>query len=385
MTRHRLQAVAKGTSMKVNKLVVAPAIVLCLLLAACNGGGKPAQGAVGSQTVIDLAATDTVGPHGEKPTRVTDLALSPADAAKVKAGNYRAAVLWHEMSAWSSAVQRGAVDQFKNLGIRVVATADAKFDPATQANQIQNALATNPDVILGQAVDPTTGAAAYRPAVVKGVKLVFADQAPIGFTYPKQYQAIVTGDLFQLGRRAAEALGQAMDGKGNVGILFYDAQFHVTNMRDSAFKKTLQQKYPNIKIVAQQGFSDPNKAEDIANAMIAQHPDLGGIYTSWAQPAQGVLAALNNAGNTRTKLVTIDLDDTMATNMASGGVTVALACDRAYDFGRAMAVSAALAILGKKAPEFGIVEAVTVTKSTLTDGYSAWDQQLPKAVKDALG
>jgi ribose transport system substrate-binding protein len=75
----------------------------------------------------------------------------------------------------------------------------------------------------------------------------------------------------------------------------------------------------------------------------------------------------------------------MATNMASGGVTVALACDRAYDFGRAMAVSAALAILGKKAPEFGIVEAVTVTKSTLTDGYSAWDQQLPKAVKDALG
>jgi ribose transport system substrate-binding protein len=366
-------------------LAAVPLIVLSLLLAACNGSGKPGGGSVASDTVIDLAATDTVGPHGEKPTRVTQLALDPADEAKIRAGNYRAALLWHEMSAWSSAVQKGALDEFKRVGIKVVATADAKFDAATQANQVQTTLATHPDVILGQAVDPTTGAAAYRPAVAKGVKLVFADQAPDGFTYGKEYQAIVTGDLFQLGRRAAEALGEAMGGKGDVAIMYYDAKFHVTNMRDSAFKKTLRQKFPDIRIVAQQGFADSNKAEDIANAMITQHPGLGGVYVSWAQPAQGVLAALNNAGNTSTKLVTLDLDDTIATNMARGGQTAALAVDRAYDFGRAMAVSSALAILGKKAPEFGIVDSVTVTKNSLAQGYAAWAQPLPQAVKDALG
>ncbi|HZX06660.1 substrate-binding domain-containing protein [Kribbella sp.] len=365
--------------------VAVPVLALGLMVAACNGGAGSGSGSVASDTVIDLAATDTVGPHGEKPTRVTDLELDPADEAKIKSGHYRAALLWHEMSAWSSAVQKGAVDEFARLGIKVVATADAKFDAAAQANQIQTALATKPDVILGQAVDPTTGAAAYQPAVAQGVKLVFADQAPNGFTYGKQYQAIITGDLFQLGRRAAEALGEAMGGKGDVAIMYYDAQFHVTNMRDCAFKKTLQSKFPGLRIVAQQGFSDPNKAEDIANALITQHPDLGGIYVSWAQPAQGVLSALNNAGNTKTKLVTLDLDDTIATNMARGGRTAALAADRAYDFGRAMAISSALAVLGKKAPEFGIVDSVTVTKDTLAQGYAAWAQPLPQAVKDALG
>jgi ribose transport system substrate-binding protein len=289
------------------------------------------------------------------------------------------------MSAWSGAVQQGALDEFGRLGIEVVATADAKFDPATQANQIQTALARKPDVILGQAVDPTTGGAAYQPAVDQGVKLIYADQAPDGYTYGKQYQAIVTGDLFQLGKRAAEALGKAMGGKGEVGIIFYDAQFHVTNMRDAAFKVTLQKEFPDIKVVVQQGFSDPNKAEEIANAVIAQHPNLGGIYTSWAQPAQGVLAALNNAGNTTTKLATIDLDDTIVTNMASKGATVSIVCDKAYEFGKAMAVSAAYSLIGKTAPEFGIVDAVTVTRDNIAEGYTAWHQDVPKAVKDALG
>ncbi|WP_446210367.1 substrate-binding domain-containing protein [Micromonospora sp. IBSANI012] len=363
------------------------ALVASLALAACGGapgGGDSAGSAVASNTVIDKKITGTVGPKGEQPTRVADLTLTDAEVAQVKGRHYKAALLWHEMSAWSSAVQQGALDEFSRLGIEVVATADAKFDPATQANQIENALARKPDVILGQAVDPTTGAAAYQPAVDKGVKLIYADQAPDGYTYGKQYQAIVTGDLFQLGKRAAEALGTAMGGKGEVGILFYDAQFHVTNMRDAAFKLTLQQKFPDIKIVAQQGFSDPNKAEDIASAVIAQHPNLGGIYTSWAQPAQGVLAALNNAGNTTTKLVTLDLDDTIATNMVAKGATVAIICDKAYEFGKAMAVSAAYSLLGKKAPEFGIVDAVTVTRDNMAEGYSAWNQDVPKAVKESL-
>ena len=190
-----------------NRLLVA--LLLTAGLVACSNdatGGD--QAAVPNDTVIDLDASRTVGPNGEEPTRAADVRLTAADEAKIRAGNYTAAVLWHEMSAWSTAVQQGALDELKRLGIRVTSTADAKFDPATQANQIQNALATKPDVILGQAVDPTTGAAAYQPAVDQGVKLVYADQAPKGFTYGKQYQAIVTGDLVQLGRRAAEALGE---------------------------------------------------------------------------------------------------------------------------------------------------------------------------------
>jgi ribose transport system substrate-binding protein len=238
-------------------------------------------------------------------------------------------------------------------------------------------------VILGQAVDPTI-AAAYQPAVDAGVKLIFADQAPDDFTYGNEYQAILTDDLFAVGQQTGEAMCNAVGNTGEIAVIFYDAQFHVTNFRDAAFLQAVAEKCPDVKVVAKQGFSDPNKAEEIANGVLAHNPNVAGIYVSWAVPAQGVLAALKGAGNTTTKIVTIDLDDTMATDMVTpGGHTAAIIVDDAYSYGKAMAISAALAILGKPAPEYGVSSVVTATKDNVADGYAAWNQQVPQVVLDA--
>jgi ribose transport system substrate-binding protein len=310
-----------------------------------------------------------------------EVTLTAAQEEQLHDGGYGAAILWHELSAWTIAIQSGIEDQLEELGITVVATADAKFDPATQANQIESALALSPDVILGQAVDPSTGATAYQPAVDAGVKLIYADQAPDGFTYDDQYQAVLTDDLFQIGQRAARQLGESMDGEGTVAILYYDADFHVTNFRDASFLQTLAAEFPAIEVVAKKGFSDPNKAEEIANALLVKFPDLGAVYTSWAVPAQGVLAALNAAGNTTTRIVTIDLDDTIAADLASpDGHTVGIVADKAYEYGRAMARAAGLAILGESGPEFGVTDSVTVTSDTLAEGYAAWNEEVPESV-----
>ena len=353
-------------------------------LSACTGGDT--VGTAPTNTVIDRfgAITETVGPNGETPTPASDLSLTPEQKTQLAAGGYRAAILWHELSGWTKAIQSGMKDELTELGIEVVATSDAKFDAATQANQIETTLALKPNVILGQAVDPTTAGAAYQPAVDQGVNLIFADQAPDGYTYGKQYQAVLTDDLFQIGERAANEMGEALGGQGEIAVVYYDAQFHVTNFRDAAFLATLAKNYPGIKVVAKQGFTDPNKAEEIANALLTKHPNLAGIYTSWAVPAQGVLSALKNAGNTTTKIVTVDLDDTIATDLAAGGNVVGIVADRAYDYGRAMAKAAALSLLGQPAPAFGISDSVTVTKDTIAQGYEAWNEPIPETVKNAL-
>ena len=365
-------------------LALAALTIGALALTACSSSGTAQT--IPTNTVIDRfgAITKTVGPNGEIPTPTSELMLTVDQKTQLAGGGYRAAILWHELSSWTKAIQAGMEDQLAELGIEVVATSEAKFDAATQANQIETTLALQPDVILGQAVDPTTAGAAYQPAVDQGVKLIFADQAPDAYTYGDQYQAVLTDDLFQVGERAANELGKALGGTGEVAVLYYDAEFHVTNFRDAAFLSTLAANYPNITVVAKQGFTDPNKAEEIANALLTKHPNLAGIYTSWAVPAQGVLAALKNAGNSTTKIVTIDLDDTIATDLAAGGNVVGIVADKAYDYGRAMAVSAALAILGQPAPAFGITDSVTVTRETLVDGYKAWNESLPAAVQDAL-
>ncbi|MCU1544358.1 MAG: Monosaccharide transporter substrate-binding protein family [Microbacteriaceae bacterium] len=360
--------------------------ISAVLLAGCSSGAAGEKAGTSDVPVLDRfgAATETVGPNGEKPTSASELTLSDAQKADIASGGYRAAILWHELSSWTKAIQGGIQDELAELGVTVVATSDAKFDAATQANQIETTLALQPDVILGQAVDPSTAGAAYQPAVDQGVKLVFADQAPDAYDYGDQYQAVITDDLFQIGERAANQLGEALGGKGEVAVVYYDAEFHVTNFRDAAFLTTLHREFPDITVVAKQGFSDPNKAEEIANALMTKHPNLAGIYTSWAVPAQGVLAALRNAGNTTTKIVTVDLDDTIATDLAGGGNVVGIVADRAYDYGRAMATAAALALLGEPAPAFGITDSVTVTKDTIAKGYEAWNEPLPSAVQNAL-
>lgn len=370
----------------IRMLTLAALTAGALALSACSGGGGASE-TVPTDTVIDRfgAVTETVGPNGETPTPASDLTLTDAQKAELASGGYRAAILWHELSNWTKALQTGMEDELAELGIEVVATSDAKFDAATQANQIETTLALKPDVILGQAVDPTSAGAAYQPAVDNGVKLIFADQAPVDYKHGNQYQAVLTDDLFQIGERAANQLGDTLGGKGEVAVLYYDAEFHVTNFRDAAFLATLEKNYPDITVVAKQGFTDPNKAEEIANALLTKYPDLAGVYTSWAVPAQGVLAALKNAGNTTTKIVTVDLDDTIATDLAAGGNVVGIVADRAYDYGRAMATSAALAILGEPAPAFGISDSVTVTKDTIVEGYEAWNEPVPAAVQNALG
>ena len=142
----------------------------------------------------------------------------------------------------------------------------------------------------------------------------------------------------------------------------------MTNQRDKAFKTTIEKDYPDIKIVAEQGITDPARAEDIAQALLLKNPDLDGIYVTWAEPAEGVLAALRAAGNTKTKIVTLDLSEPVALDMVKGGNVAAIVSDQAYELGRAMATAAGYGLLGKAAPAFVIAPVLTVTKANVVAG-----------------
>jgi ribose transport system substrate-binding protein len=318
-------------------------------------------------------AADTTGPHGETATPAATVELTPDEEAKIKSGNHTAALAWHTSSDYTTAVDQGAKDEFARLGIEVVATTDAQFDPAKQKSDIETVLAKNPDIILSLPVDPDTAAEVYRPAVEVGVLLGFVDNAPKDFVQGKDYVTIVSDDLAQMGAKAADALAAAIGGKGKVGYLFHDANFYVTNQRDQAFKETIQSKYPDIEIVAEQGLANPTSAEDIINAFIIKNPDLDGVYVTWAEPAEFVLAALRNNGNTTTKVVTLDLSEPLALDMVKGGNVAAIVADEAYSIGATLARAAAGGLLKKEFPPFLVVDALAVTRDNLQEG---WQQSL---------
>lgn len=327
---------------------------------------------LGLISLTGLAApslAQTVGPNGETATLSAEVVVPEDSIETVRAAGYKAALLWHEQSDFVNAVTAGARDEFERLGIEVVATTSAGFDAAKQRSDIETSMAKEPNIILSLPLDPVTSAAAFKEARDSGVSLVFLSNLPAGYEHPKDYAAIVTDDLFQMGKQAADALAKAMGGKGTVGWIYHDADYYVTNQRDQAFKTTIENDYPEISIVAEQGISDPARAEEIANAMLLKNPDLGGIYVTWAGPAEGVLAALRANGNKTTRIVTLDLSEPVALDMVRGGNVAALVADEAYELGRAMAAAGVLKLLGKDVPPFVAAPAVTVTAETVAEGW----------------
>lgn len=312
---------------------------------------------------------ETIGPAGESATPSSMVVVADDDVEKVKEAGYSAALLWHDQSDFVNAVTAGASDEFARLGIEVVAVTSAGFDAAKQRSDIETVMAKSPNIILSLPLDPVTSAAAFAEAKEAGVALSFLSNLPAGYKHPDDYAAIVTDDLFQMGKQAADALAAAMGNEGTVGWIYHDADYYVTNQRDNAFKTTIENDYPNITIVAEQGISDPARAEEIANAMLLKNPDLGGIYVTWAGPAEGILAALRTNGNTSTKIVTLDLSEPIALDMVKGGNVAAIVADEAYELGRAMAASAVLDLLGEDVPSFVVAPALTVTADNVADGW----------------
>ena len=374
---------AIGGTTRRSAIVAALAVTIGACGPASDEGAAPSVPRIKSS----IALGTTQGPNGERPTPNSALRLSSNEIAKVRAGRYTAALVWHEGSDFTGAVDAGVRDEFSMLGIRVVAETSANFDAAKQKADVETVQAKRPSVLLTLPVDPVVTASAYQAAARQGTKIVLLSSVPQGMTYGRDYVNLVTDDLFQMGKRAADALAAAIGGKGKIAYFFHDANHYVTNQRDQAFLSTITGNYPDIDVVAKRGIADPNRAQDIAAATLLQHPDLAGAYVMFAQPpGEGVLAALRAAGNTKLVLVTLDLDEPLALDMARGGQTFALIVDRAYDLGRAMARSAAYGLLGKRAPPFVIVPALTITRSNLVQGYRvSLHRSPPASVMKALG
>jgi ribose transport system substrate-binding protein len=366
----------------VPRIIVFSAIALTVTLYASP---VPAAPYFKAPLKFDFAEKEK-GPNGEPATPASQVTLTPDDVAKIKSGNHTAALLWAGAGEWYDALGAGAKDRFDELGIKVVATSDAEFDAARQANDVETAMTLKPDAILTLIVDPVSGAAAFKPAITAGVKLVLADNGAQGYVAGKDYVGIVTGDHYGMGAACAELMNEALGGKGKIGYIFHDAEFFVTNNRDHAFRAAIEQRYPGIEIVDAKGFTAENATFDAAAAMISQHPEIKGIYVAWDVAAEGVVEAIRAAGRNDIKVVTLDLGATNDLDMAKGGIVYATVADKPYEMGVTMANLAAYGLLGKKAPPFSTVGFIKVTKNNLAQSWKeSLNKELPAEIKKALG
>ncbi|MCW2575459.1 MAG: Monosaccharide transporter substrate-binding protein family [Modestobacter sp.] len=362
------------------------ATVVALVLSGCssassgssNGGGDVNQAAVDKADAALKALEGQVlstGPNGEAASSVDEVKLSDAQLAQVQAMGAKAAIVMHYGgNDWSTAQVDGLQSEFKRLGIQVVATTDADFKPEKQVSDIETVMTQNPNVIVSIPTDPVATASAYRAAAQAGAKLVFMDNVPDGFKAGQDYVSMVSADNYGNGVVSAHLLARSLGGSGKVGVIYHNADFFVTKQRYDGFKKTVEDQYPDMQIVADQGIAGPDFAGDAqaaANAMLSQHPDLDAIWAVWDVPAEGVLAAARAAGRTDLKVATQDLGLNVAIALAKNELVVGLGAQRPFDQGVTEARLAALSLLGQPTPAYVALPALPVDHKNVLD---AWKQ-----------
>lgn len=311
------------------------------------------------------------GPNGETAVLASTLSLTEDEKAKIREGNYKAAISFHYGgNDWSTSQQKGLEDTFKDLGIEVVGVTDANFAPEKQVSDLESLMALKPDILISIPTEPTATADAFQRFYDQGVKIVFMDNVPKGFIAGKNYVSCVSADNYGNGIIAADLIGEALGGKGKIGVIFYDVDYFVTNQRLEAFEATMSEKYPDIEIVAKLPFQDTNAVSEIADAMLTQNPEVEAIFAHWDVPAEGALSSLRAAGREDIKISTIDLGNNIAKEIAEGNV-LGLGAQLPYDQGVAEATLAAYALLGKEAPPYVAVAAKRVESSNILEAYEA--------------
>jgi ribose transport system substrate-binding protein len=325
------------------------------------------------------------GPYGESAISAKTLQLTEEEIQKIKEGNYTAAIVMHYAgNDWSKAQINGLKAAFKRMGIKVIAVTDAQFKVEKQVSDIETVLAKSPDIIVSIPVDAVSTADAYKRAADAGVKLVFMDNAPKGLKAEKDYVSVVSADNYGNGVEAADIMAEQLGGKGEIGVIFHEADFFVTKQRTEAFEKRMKEKYPKIKIVARSGITDPNTGERLASAMLIKNRKLDGIFAVWDVPAEGALAAARTAAREDLVVTTIDLGTNVALEIASGGIVKGLGAQLPYDQGIAEAILAGYALLGKEAPPYVAVPSLKVTEENVLDSWKlVYHQNVPDVIQRA--
>jgi ribose transport system substrate-binding protein len=356
-----------------------------LVVATAGSGTAADKAAVGGEFARKGVVTETVGPNGAKGESADVLTLSDQEVKKIQAGNYTAALLFQTSSDWANAVTAGAEDEFERLGIKVVGLSNSNYSASDQAHAVQTILAKRPSAIVTWPINPDQLRPALQKAVDAGVKLALISNMPAGFKQGRDYVGLVGDDLYSMGQKTAAGLAKAIGGEGDIGFLYFDANAYVVNQRDAAFRTAIEREFPKIKIVASQGFSDPQRAFQIASAMILQHPKLKAIYAPWSEPAAGVLQAVRSAHRNDIAVGTMDLSNTVAVSLVQGGAIKALVIDDPYSIGKSLATEIGYSLIGKEVPAYIQVPAIPVTRENLLEAYAErYHTKPPPEVAQAL-
>ena len=184
-----------------------------------------------------------------------------------------------------------AADGFDDVEFRLLEAADAD----SQASQIETVINERPDALVVLPYDGDQLTPVAEAAMEAGIPVVNVDRL---FASPEAARATILGDNYDIGVKAATYIAGRLDCEGNVVEIQGIAGISVTTDRSAGFADTIEALCGDgIQIVAQPpGDFRPDLGLQVMEAILQANDQIDAVYTHDDDMAEGVVAAIENAG-----------------------------------------------------------------------------------------
>jgi ribose transport system substrate-binding protein len=196
---------------------------------------------------------------------------------------------------WLAAITENAEAEAENFDDVEFVLLEGTNDSAAQVSQVEQLMAEDPDalIILPHEGGPLTPVA--QEAMEQGIPVINLDRE---FSTKSAYRTWIGGDNYGIGVSAANYLAEQLDCQGNVVEIQGLAGISVTELRSAGFADTIEQLCGDgIQIVAQQPADFlPDLGLEVMETILQAEPEIDAVYTHDDDMAEGVVAAIENAG-----------------------------------------------------------------------------------------
>lgn len=241
-------------------LAVATSFLLFIAVAGCGSGAVPSAPAT---SINPSAGPSEPSPEGSVPAEVGKIAVD---------------IPRNDSDFWLTYADY--VPQFATeLGIDLMTT--------NSQNDVQK-LVANSQAVVSQGAKAIVMAPQDTGAIASTLDRLAAEGIPVVTidTRPDKGKVfmVVRADNIDLGNKACEAMGEAIDGAGKVVEIMGGLANVNGRDRHESFTACIKENYPEIEIINIPTEWDPARAASGLQTALTQNPDLKGIYT----PAGGV-------------------------------------------------------------------------------------------------
>jgi ribose transport system substrate-binding protein len=211
-----------------------------------------------------------------------------------------------------------------SLGMSVTYQGSPNFAPADQTPIVDAICTKHPSALIVSPTDPVAMAPAINTCLTAGIPVITVDT---GLTNTSQITSAITTDNDSGGKDAADFVGQALGGKGQVALMSLSPTATTQVERIASFEKEMKAAYPGISVLPVQYTSQATSdSETVARSILAAHPGVKAFFGSAEPNAEGVASALK-ALSLSGKVINVGFDagPTEVSLLKSGGIQAVVA------------------------------------------------------------